>query len=525
MIDDKMKVFAHAKQIKFLRSRAKWKRFVAGRGSAKTHTLGFAVGMAYREMPRAKFALTGQTYVQLDMVVLPVIKEALEYMGIYEYSKKNPYGHYVVGLKPPESWDKAYKTVGRLGYQYCMTFINGFTIQFVSQDRAETNRGLNIDGQFDDEQATMKEDFIYKVVAKAIRGNEHKRFSNSIFFHCHYGFSSAAWFQEGMHIYKLEDAWKEQNAVRAQMSQAELAKTRPDYLYVEATCLDNPLTGQAYWDAQKAVDDPLVFDVEVANVRLSTIPNGFYHAFKSAVHLYWEKQRYEYDDKTGLHIVVSNDYRNDKPLSVSLDFNADICWSVVIQEVGREERVINSNFVKPNAQSSNTDIVIQNAEWFVKTYAQHEAKSVFIYGDPNGKRRSDATSDNNRPAFERYCNVLIKAGWTVYRRELQSYPRHKRKYFLMNMILAEETERLPKLRINQHTNKVLILTIQSTPIEGTTYEKIKKDKRQEKQQPVARREYAPDGTDALDYYFWAKYSNKVLENSTQKHQIHIYRGR
>jgi len=71
------KVFANIKQIKFLRSRAKRKTFHAGRGSAKTHTLGNVVGLAYDAMARAKYVLAGLTYVQLDLIVLPVIKESL----------------------------------------------------------------------------------------------------------------------------------------------------------------------------------------------------------------------------------------------------------------------------------------------------------------------------------------------------------------------------------------------------------------------------------------------------------------
>lgn len=515
----KMNVYAHEKQLKILQSRAREKRVIGGRGSAKTHTLGFTCGLAYMEMPRAKFALAGLTYVQLDLVVLPVMKEALEFMGVYEYNKKNKMGHYVVGVKPPDNWEKPYKAVGRLGYQYCISFINGFTVQFVSQDRPETHRGLNIDGLWVDEAATMSEDFIYKILAKAIRGNDHKRISKSRFFHSHYEFSSAAWYQEGMHIYKLEDQWKAQNLERSKWSQAQLSRTPPEFQYVEMTCIDNPITGQKYWDQQKAVDDPLVFDVEVANIRLSTLPNGFYHAFKTSRHLYWEKQRYEYDDKTGLHLHRSNDYRDDLPLDVSLDFNADICWSIVGQEIGNEARVVRSNFVKPNAQATNTDIVVQNAEWFVNTYKDHGKKDVYIYGDPNGRRRSDASSDDNRPSFERYCKVLTREGWTVYRRELRSYPRHKRKYFFLNAILNEDNTRIPKLRINQNTNKVLIMTIQSTPVDGEAYTKVKK---LEKTQPLARREYAPDGTDALDYWLWAKYSSRMPDNGTQNNQIYIY---
>jgi hypothetical protein len=517
-----MKIFAHEKQQKFLRSRAPEKRFLAGRGTAKTHTLGFCLGEAYLTMPRAKVGLAGLTYIQLDSVVIPVIKEAWELQGIYEYNSKTmPFGHYVVQKIPPEHWTKPYKSVGKKAYQYCISFINGFTIQLISQDRGETNRGLNLDGIFLDESATMSEDFIYKILKKAVgRNNSANKLAESKYYKCHYEFSSAAWYQSGFHIYKHEELWKEQNLLRKNWTYEEKEKTPPKYCIVEATCLDNPLSGQTYWDEQKAGEDPLVFAVEVANQRLTMLPNGFYHAFNYSKHCYFNSMRYEQDDKTGLLLSHSNDYRPDKPLNSTLDFNADICWSVIIQEVGNEERIIDSNFVKPNLEGSKTDIVIQNAEWFVKKYANHPLKEVFIYGDPNGNSRSAASSDTNKPHFDRYCAVLLSAGWKVFRRELTSYPRHKRKYTLVNMILSEESDRLPKLRINQLNNKVLIMTIQSTPVNSETY---MKDKKAERNQPLSRRQYAPDGTDAVDYYLWAKYSSKMPDNQSQNNQIYLYR--
>lgn len=533
MIDekkDKMKVFANLKQQKFLGSRAQIKDFLGGRGCAKTDTIGKVVGMAYREMPRAKLALAGVTYVTIDLVTLPVIKESLEYMGIYEYSKANPFGHYVVGKIPPETWASPYKKVGRLGYQYCMSFINGFTIQFVSQDRAETHRGLNIDGLLVDEAATVSEDFIYKILKKAIRGNTHKKISKSIFFHCHYQFSSAAWYQEGMHIYRNEELAKKEFEEREKWPQSQLKKIPPKHLILEATCLDNPLSGQKYWDEQKSGEDPLVFDVEVANIRLTSLPDGFYHAFKTSRHLYWEKQRYEYDDKTGLHLMHSNDYREDKALDITLDFNAKICWAVVLQEVKDEVRIINSNFVKPTLVKENpndkeaketTDIVVQNAKWFCKTYINHPKKEVNIYGDPSGNAKNSGTSDTHRPDFDRFQKELKANGWTVFRKESKSRPAHKRKYRLVNDMFSEESNRLPKIRINQHTNKVLILQIQSTPV-NENYEKVKKS---EKNLPLKHREYAPDGTDALDYYLWTRFHNRLPDSMNQQNQLYIYRPR
>lgn len=520
------KVFAHDKQIKFLRSRAKRKSFIGGRGSGKTHTLGYSVGMAYDTLPREKIVLAGLTYVQLDLVVLPVIREALEWMEIFEYNKKkNPYGHYVIGVKPPEHWLTPKKPVGKLGYQYCMTFINGFTLQFVSQDRAETHRGLNVVGLFNDESATMSDDFISKVLKKGIRGSDYVRSATSPLYKCHYDFSSASWTQDGMHVYKTEELWKKQIEERINWTQKQRKDCPPQYLFIESTCLDNPVTGKSYWDSQKEECDPVEFAVEVANERVGTIPDGFYYAFKSSHHTYWQSQSYEYDDKTGLTLMRSNDYREDLTLDATLDFNADICWLAVCQEVGKEARVIASNYEKPGLEISmenamlsqaekdklkTTNIVLKQAKWFDERYSSNETKTVYIYGDPGGNNRTATTDENNKVFFDQFCDHLIKQGWTVLRRELKRYPRHKHKYTLVNTILEEGSTKLPKLRINQITNKVLIITIQTTGIDSTTYQK---DKSSEKKAKLSNRQYATDGTDALDYWLWAKYS-KLMPFST-----------
>lgn len=516
---EKMQIFAHDKQIKFLRSRAKRKSFIGGRGSGKTHTLGYAVGMAYRTLPREKIVLAGLTYVQLDLVVLPVIREALEWMGIVEYSKKNPYGHYVIGVKPPEAWLKAKKPVGKLGHQYCMTFINGFTLQFVSQDRAETHRGLNVVGLLNDESATMQDDFITKVLKKGVRGSDYVRSANQIMYKCHYDFSSASWTQEGMHVYKVEELWKAQLEERMKWSQKQLKDIPPYYLFLESTCLDNPVTGQAYWDAQKEESDPIEFDIEVANQRISTLPNGFYFSFRTGIHTYSKSYRYEYDDKTGLTISRSNDYRADLPLDTTLDFNADIVWGLVGQEVGNEARVINGHFQKPEIDKTPTSEAPKNepkglpkkwAKWFLDTYQEHEDKTVYIYGDPGGNSRTASTSEDNKPFFDDIHDYLKSNGWTVFRRELKSYPRHKKKYKLVNLLLEESSTRTPRIRINMNIKalKVLIMMMQTTGIDSLTYQKDKSSEKTAKQ-----REYATDGTDALDYWLWAKFA-KLLPNSS-----------
>lgn len=242
------------------------------------------------------------------------------------------------------------------------------------------------------------------------------------------------------------------------------------------------------------------FQVEVMNQRLLTHPDGFYYAFNMSKHTYWNQQRYEADDKTGLVLMRPTDYRDDKSIDLTLDFNAAICWCLVCQEVGMEWRVINSTYTKPTIQSANSNIVVQTANWFVSNYKDHKKKELYIYGDPGGNSKSASTSMENLPFFDQFCEVLVRNGWKVFRRELTSYPRHRDKYLLSNLLLEEQSEKTPKLRINQNTSKALLIAIQAARIkDNDKYEKDKSSESKEK-----NREFATDGTDALDYWLWAK---------------------
>ena len=521
------RVHANDKQLKFLRSRAKRKSFIGGRGSGKSTVMGFSIGIIYGYFARATWAMVGLTYVQLDLIVIPSIRDALSMMGIHEFnSKTNPAGLYVIGVKPPDHWITPYKKVGRLGYQYCITFINGFTLRLISQDRPETHRGLNIDGFLVDESATMNPEFIKKVIQPAVRANKYAKFANHPWHHGFFDFSSASWTQEGMWIYEVEERWQAMLAERATMDEKQLKEIPPTYLFLESTFADNQdVLPDDYEDRLRDELEPLEFEVEVMNHRLGKLPNGYYHAFNIGKHCYTKSFTYQDDDKTGLVLYRSNDYLPEKPLDLTLDFNADIVWGVVGQDVGRELRVINSKYVKPTGAKADqeTSIIEQLGTWFCDTYESNELKDVFVYGDPGGRSTSAATSLRNKPFFDVICDILTKRGWRVFRRELTHYPTHQEKYTLINLLLDEGNPRAPKLRFNQNTNKVLVINIQQTPVStDKTFKKAKpstakKDKSSE--QRSRNREYATDGTDALDYWLWAKCKAYLNQRRRQRNLV------
>ncbi len=527
------KIHANDKQIKLLRSRAGRKSFIGGRASGKSTVMGFSIGILFNNFSRAKWCLAGLTYVQLDSVVLPAIREALSFMKITEYHPKiNPAGVYVVGIQPPASWGRPYKKVGKLGYQYCMTFINGFTLQFVSQDRAETHRGHSFDGILIDESATVSADFVKKVLMPARRGNKFAPWANHPWNKGFFDFSSASWTQEGNWIYETENLYLGMLEERGKMTPEELKHIPPKYLFLESTFRDNKdVLPDDYEQTLRDTLDPLEFAVEVDNERLGKLPNCFYYGFNTQKHCYAKSFGYQQDDKTGLLLYKSNDYDIDRALEITLDFNSSIVWGLVLQDFGKENRLINSQYIKPisNKNEQENGLVCQLAKWFCDTYVDHKKKDLFIYGDPGGRATSANTSRGNRPFFDVFADECKTQGWTIFRRELTSYPSHQDKYTLVNSVLEESSPRIPVLRINQTQghNKVVIINMGQTP--ATTDKTFRKAKRVSKDKTSERsnknREYATDCTDALDYYLWAKHKKHLPSTPSRNNHIYVFGGR
>lgn len=516
MTEEKIqRVEPNYKQWKFLRSRAKNKSFIGGRGSGKSVTLGMKTGLLFNDFPRSTWVVAGLTYVQLDSIVLPSIREGLEMMGYHEYDPKtSPNGVYVLGIAPPKKWKRPYKMPGKKAYQYCMFFINGFTLRFVSQDTAKNHRGLSIDGLMVDESATMDFSFIQEVLLPAFRGMEKKLvpYKNHPWRYGFFQFSSASWTAEGNWIYDNEQKSKDEKELRAKMTQEELKSTAPKYLFLESTYEDNlENLPPDYGERLRDLMDPWKFEVEVLNQRVLKIPNGFYHSFNSERQGYKDAYDYKYNSKKE-KIWTSNDYHSSLPLEISFDFNTDICWMLTCQEASNELRVIRSDFAKPLIKGQREKkLYIRLVEEFCKRYAEHDNRDVYVYGDPNGNSTNAGTSNENLPFYNDISEKLKANGWRVFRREGASYPSHQKKYSLINTLFEEANDYMPRIRININTNKALMIAIQNTKVR--TDKSFRKDKSSE--DTVRLREYAADGTDALDYIVYAKYK-KFLPNTGWK---------
>jgi hypothetical protein len=513
--------YLNPKQLKFQKSRAKRKTFQGGRGSGKTYILGVDQYECFWQLPGMVLLLGGLTYVQLDMVVLPGIVSALRSVGFVEYSKSTPWGVFVIGKMPPDNWAKCRQQIGKRGYQYCISFINGYTIRFVSQDNPDTHRGINSVAVRVDESATMNEDFINTVLLPTMRDGVGNKVTSSHKYRSYYDFSSASWTPEGNWIYKTEERYLTMMEERAKMDAAQKLEIPPSVLFLQSTFRDNQANlPDDYGDMLFQSLPELSYMVEVENQRITKLPNCFYYAFNSAKHSYTKSFDYEYDDKIKLHVYRSNDYRTDNDLEVSLDFNADISWIVTCQDSGREFRVIDSQFEKVSVLDPNKNVVTVNAQKWCDKYKSHEKKTVHVWGDKSGTNRNATSGGDNLTFFSQAVKVLEDNGWKVIKHYLKQAPnpKHKDKYILTNYLLEEQSERTPKLRFNQNTNKALIIAMGRTPI--MTDGSYRKSKNAETAgDGITNREFAPDGTDALDYIIWNKFRKHMPTASVQRNQL------
>ena len=80
---------------------------------------------------------------------------------------------------------------------------------------------------------------------------------------------------------------------------------------------------------------------------------------------------------------------------------------------------------------------------------------------------------------------------------------HRDKFFFMYEILREENTRLPKVRFNLRNAKVVMMSMQQTPI----LDNFEKDKKSERRS--IPQELATHLSDTVDYYLCTKYGARA----------------
>lgn len=473
----KRRVYFNQKQIDFVTARQKIKTAIAGRGWGKSTVISLILLFMLRGMPRAKIFFSSTTIEQIKNSTLPPVLAKLAEMGIHEDK------HFVVGKDPwgansPCKWFKRPISPVKK-YDNVITFWTGFTVVMLSAAKPNSQRGGSYDAGIIDEAAFVKRTFWEKVLLKMVRGNLYKfdtHLHHSIFI-----LTSQPRTSEGMWVMAME----------------QMAATYPDeYLFLWASARDNEVVlGEDWFRTQKQTSSHLDYLLEVENVRLKKLPDGFYHRLDEDRHTYSPIR-----DHQGRML----DVRDDEMIEVSFDFSGKFNCCSVWQEQEFVERCVRQFFVKERKRIKGL------VDVFCEHFKGHRFKYVRLWGEPRGRDRNPIDEDD---IFTIIRKRFESNGWSaeIMVPEGVATKHHKERFTFIETIMDEEEPLIPKVRFNAEACENILLSMQGTDI-NPDYTKNKSAERDES----FPQENAPHFSDTVDYYLYYKHAWRLVHGGNSR---------
>ena len=442
------------------------------RGAGKSTILGYFMRELVMQMPRASFALVGSTYSQILSRTLPSTIEGLEMFNLhqdidYVVGRSGKKHGYEMPYQPPNQWNNI------------IHFPNGACFQMVSLDNPNSGRGLNSYAEVGDEAALLDPEKLFNNVKTTNRAKK-EIFKNCSMLGSETYVSSTPITKKGKWFTDME----------------LLAKTKPsEYMFSKASAKSNPHLRLDWFNKMKDQSpSQLLYEAEILNIRPKEIINGFYGQLNPEKHYYTDYDN-SYLETIGVvakqehfNCNQDNDILRHSPLIVSFDFGVFNCL-VVSQTNDNDYRVLKSMWTK--SPKLLDDLLI---EQFIPYYSPHQEKTIYLYGGHDGNNR---LPNSSRTLFEQIIDILSKHGWTVYLMTRGAAATHFDKYLLINAMLKEHQTRLPNIRINEHNNPDLIISLERTEAKEGITGAVEKDKKDERN-VLFPQHHATHLTDAFD---------------------------
>lgn len=465
-----------------------------GRGSGKSTGLAYVLRKQVVQMPRASFFLAGATYAQILSRTLPSTIEGLELFNLYQGVD------YVVGrsgkslgfempFQPPNQWNNI------------IHWSNGAIHQLVSLDNPNTGRGLNSYGGGADESAILDPEKLYNNVKTTNRAQK-EIFKNCSMLGAEYYVSSTPLTKKGKWFTDMEK---------------EALKDPSKYYFSKSNAYWNAANLRPGWfeEMHKEAPSQLLYDAEILNIRPAEITDGFYANLNANRHYYtdydnnylegaiWMPKEKRMD--ITFDCKQDNDLDRHKPLIVSMDFGVFNSLTVAQHHKDiNEYRILKSMFAKSPKLTSDLFI-----DQFIPYYSSHTEKVIHLYGGHDGHNKQPNSSTT---LYEQIETLLRSNGWRVHTMAKRSAPMHARKYLLINAILKETDRRLPRIRINEHNNPDLIISLERAEAKEGTHgiEKVKKDEGNKSM----LQQHTTHLSDAFDYPIYDLFWPAFTDNTT-----------
>jgi hypothetical protein len=463
------------------------------RATGKTTSIGGIIISAAEQMPRGVGHFIAPSYKFLLTRIIPSIVHGLEIHGWIQGV------HYFIGEKPPRSWKWNMPYHCPKDFSKFLITHTGFGIHFISQDVPGDGRALNSDIEFGDESALLDYGMMEENTTPTLRGSKASLFQDCPLFTKRFHFSSMPLTQTGGWIFELEE--KNMRGEKAA-------------LIIDANCklnLHNLKRGYLE-DAKKSAINEVVYEAEYLNIRPPmTGVDSFYPLLSEKIHGYRPQDSYQWAKQEDCR--ADGDLVLGAPLIIGRDFGAAINFIAVAQHLKsvNELRVLN-NFWVTSAAGKMQDDVVQD---FHDYYAPYQAsnKDIFLCYDKTG----NVETGNTRVTRAEQVRVqLTKLGWKVRLITVgKNNVDHHFKFGIWEKMLQNHPDKLvhrnlPIFRINILRARTLLISMyNSKALEGRK-NTMHKDKSVEKKMLAkGERQYATDGSDALDTIIEAFFSDAV----------------
>jgi hypothetical protein len=481
-------------QYAFIISQKKHTVLNFARGVGKSTIMSRRISDCVHQMPRSTGVIVGCTYAQIKTKTLPSTIKGLEMHGWIKGV------HFLVGKRPPKSWGWPTPYEEPLDYKNSIIWYNGTIINLVSQDAsASSGRGMNIDWYIADEAALLDYSKLEQEVITTNRSNLHsiaeypdgtfQEYQYCSLHHSSLLVTSTPITLSGKWIFKFE----------------EMALLKPDeYAFIKANSFVNEKhLGSDWLKMQKEQLTDFMYNAEILNKRVAQVTDGFYPKLNEDIHTYSSFSDKYYKNYTSGPVTCAGDtdLDNDRPLTIGVDWGANINCMVVCQDYGGEELKVLKNFYVKSPKIFD-DIV---DEQFARYYKPHGKKVIHLYYDPTGNL---STANSRKTYAEQIKETFQKHGWVVIlRTTARTNKSHEDKYHLWNKILSGKESNMPKFSMNIHNCKELYISMINAPAKQGRNESIKKDKKSETSKKI-NQAHATHFSDALDVVVVGMYLDK-----------------
>lgn len=509
---------------------------VWSRGTGKSTDIAWRMHKVVNSMPRAAWAIIGQSYKQLLTRTLPGTIGALTKLG-YERDKD-----FWVKQKPSSKFNYDLPYEAPLTFEHFILFRNGAGFHLVSQDpNGGSARGLNIDGIIADESLLLDKKKLDEEMNPTNRGNreyfKHIPFHHGIFHYSSmpYG-QQAQWLLDYGNYYDYDftairneivelqiafiDAeekekqlalWREIQKLRKQV---KFKKNKKGFLYAEADVFDNVQNlGLRYIYQQRRDLDDLRFRTEVMNQRPGKIEGAFYPHLHRHKHGY--RNAYDNSYLKGLSLdderLTRDDSRMDadvdkyQPLRIAVDWGSRINCMTIAQFFKAKNTL---RFLK-NLYVKHPEILDDLARKFCEYYRYHHKKEVFFAYDHTGNSK---LANSNITYAEQFSKILRQNGWVVHLVSKGAPPTHQQKYLLWSILLKEEDPTKPKVEFNLDNCHETFVSMELAPAKDGK-NGIEKNKQSERN-PNIPAEKATDLSDTADIQISSLFSGYLYTQSS-----------